>query len=273
MVMTYHHGTVRVAEDDLRTHIDQFIHEEETALEHLLMEEHTATSLGSHYEKHGEKVWSKSWPRSIGKRHDGAVDKGIDDIMLLLWNDEVIALYLDLHTQAAESIRNDAQILDRYVLDADTGATHGSHSDERTHLDHIGQDAMLGSMQFLHAHDGEQVAGDAADLCSHRIEQMAELLDIRFASCIVDGGSSLGQHGSHDDIGSTRNGSLIEQHIAALQLLCLNLIHIALLIMHEVGTQILETQEVGVETATTYLVATRLGNGSLATTAQAADQS
>ena len=108
MVVTYHHGTMRVAKDNLRTHVDEFIHKEETALEHLLMEEDTTASLGSHYQQDGEKVWSQAWPRSIRESHDGAVDEGIDDIMLLFRNKEVVALYLDFHTQAAEGIRNDS---------------------------------------------------------------------------------------------------------------------------------------------------------------------
>ena len=188
--------------------------------------------------------------------------------MLLLRNNEVIALHLDLHTETAERIRNDTEILDRNVLDADAGTTHGSHSDKRTHLYHVRQDAMAGTMQFLDAHNGNQIAGNAADLSSHRIEQMAELLDIWFASRIVNGGSTFSQDRSHDDIGCSRNRSLIEQHIAALELLSLNLIHIALLIMDKGSTQILKSQEMGIETTTTYLVATRLGNSSLTTSAE-----
>ena len=268
MVMTNHHSTVRITENDLRTHINQFIHEEEAALEHLLMEEDAATSLGSHYEEHGKKVRSESWPRGIGKRHDGAVNKRIDDIMFLFWNHKVIVLYLYLHSQAAECIRNNAQILDRHILDAHTFATHCRHADERTYLNHIRQDAMLGTMQFINTHDGEQVAGDAADLSTHRIEQMAELLDIWFASCIINGGSALCQYRCHDDIGGTGNRSLIEQHIAALQLLCLYLINITLIIVNEVGSQILEAQEMSIQTATTYLIATRLSYGSLATSTE-----
>ena len=97
---------------------------------------------------------------------------------------------------------------------------------------------------------------------------MTELLDVWLTCRIVDGGGTFCQHRCHDDIGSTRNRSLIEQHIAALQLLGLNLIHIALLIMHKTGTQVLESQEMGIKTATAYLVATRLGDGSLAASAK-----
>ena len=97
---------------------------------------------------------------------------------------------------------------------------------------------------------------------------MAELLDVWLTCRIVDGSGTFCQHRCHDDIGCTRNRSLIKQHIAALQLLGLNPIHIALLIMHKAGTQILESQEMGIKTATTNLVATRLGDGSLATSAK-----
>ena len=262
--MTYHHCTVRIAEDDLRTHIYQFIHEEETALEHLLMEKHTSASLGCHHEEHRQEVWRKSWPWCICQGHDGAINERVDHIVLLFRNEEVIALYLHLHTESAEGIRNDTQVLHRHILDADAGSTHGSHTDEGTHLDHIRQDAMLGTMQLLHTHDGEQIAGNATDLGTHRIEQVTELLDVWFAGCIIDGGGSLGKNRRHDDVGSTGNRSLIEQHIASLQLLGLYLIYIALLIVHKIGTQVLESQEVGIKTAAADFIATRLGDGSLA---------
>ena len=268
MVVAHHHSTVRVAENNLCTHIDELVDEEQSALEHLLMEEHAATCLCRHNEENRQEVGGKSWPWGIGKRHDGSIDKGIYDVVLLFRNKEVVALNLYLHTQSAESLGNDSQVADRHVLDAYTGSTHGSHTDERAHLDHIGQDAMLGSVKRLHAHDSKKVAAYAADLSAHGVEQMAELLDIRLAGCIIDGGGSLGKHRSHDDVGSTRNRSLVEQHIAALQFPGFYLIDIALVVVHELGTQTLESQEVGVETTAAYLVATRLGDGCLATASQ-----
>ena len=40
MVVTNDNGAMRVAEDYLCTHVYQFVNEEQTALEHLLMDEH-----------------------------------------------------------------------------------------------------------------------------------------------------------------------------------------------------------------------------------------
>ena len=49
-VVPYHHCTVGVAEDNLRTHVYQFIYEEEAALEHLLVYQHRAACLRRHYQ-------------------------------------------------------------------------------------------------------------------------------------------------------------------------------------------------------------------------------
>ena len=56
MVMTYDHGTMRITKNDLRAHVDEFINKEQTALEHLLMNEHATLCLCCHDEKHAEKV-------------------------------------------------------------------------------------------------------------------------------------------------------------------------------------------------------------------------
>ena len=45
VVMAYYDCSVRVAEDDLCAHVNQFVHEEETAFEHLLVDEDRAASL------------------------------------------------------------------------------------------------------------------------------------------------------------------------------------------------------------------------------------
>ena len=81
--------------------------------------------------------------------------------MFLLGDEDVVALMLYLDAQTTEGVGNDAQLVVACILDADTLATHRSHTDERTHLNHVGQDGMFGSMQFLHAFDDETVAGDA----------------------------------------------------------------------------------------------------------------
>ena len=51
-VVTYDDGTVGVAENNLCPHIYQSVHEEQSTLEHLLVEQHSAAALCSYHDKH-----------------------------------------------------------------------------------------------------------------------------------------------------------------------------------------------------------------------------
>ena len=135
-----------VAEDNLGTHVDELVDEEQAALEHLLVEQHGATSLGGYHDEHAEEVGGQSRPRCISQRHDGTVDKRVYHVVLLTWDIEVVALHLYADTQSAECLRNDAQVFDGHILDADAVATHGCHSDERADLNHVGQHLMFGAV-------------------------------------------------------------------------------------------------------------------------------
>ena len=123
-------------------------------------------------------------------------------------------------------------------------------------------------MQLTDTYDVQQVAADAANPCPHCIQHVTELLDIGFAGCIINRGGTLRHDCCHDDIGGTCDRSLVEQHIGAPQLFRLNLKHVALFDMYEIRTQEFETQEVGIQTTATDLVATRLCDDSLAEATQ-----
>ena len=73
--MANDYSAVRIAEDDLRTHVDEFIDEEQAAFEHLLMEKHAASGLGGYHDEYREKVGCQSGPGGICQGHDGTVDK------------------------------------------------------------------------------------------------------------------------------------------------------------------------------------------------------
>ena len=263
LVVTHNDGAVRIAEDDLRTHVDEFVHEEQARFEHLLVDEHRSLGLCAHHEEHAQQVGRESRPGRIGQRHERAVDEGVYLVVILPGHDDVVVLLQHLDAQAAESVGDDAELVVAHVADADAFAAHGGHADERTHLDHVGQDEVLGAVQTLHAAYGEQVGGDAADVGAHGVEQTAELLDIGLTGGVVDSRLALGQHGGHDDVGRAGDGSLVEQHPGTLETLVgPDVEGAAHPIVDEVGAQLLETQEVRVQTASSDLIAARLrGHG------------
>jgi len=74
-VQPYHNGTVRITQDNLCSHINQLIHKEETAFEHLLVYQDTACGLGGDDQHHTEQVGGESRPGRIGNGEDGSVDE------------------------------------------------------------------------------------------------------------------------------------------------------------------------------------------------------
>ena len=148
---------MRVAQDNLGTHIYQLVDEEQTALEHLLMYQYRAASLSSHYDEHRKEVRCESRPRCICQSQNGAVDERVDDVVRLTWDEEVVALYFYLNAQSAECVWNDTKLTYGTILDAYAVAHHCCHTDERAYLNHVRQNTVFGTMQRLDTYDGNQV--------------------------------------------------------------------------------------------------------------------
>ena len=117
MVMANNNRTVRVAEDDLCTHINQFIDKEETRFEHLLVNEHGAFRLGSDHKEDGEQVRRETGPRSIRHSEDRAVKERLDLIMLLGRNNDIVTIYINTDTETTESIGDNTEVAITNILD------------------------------------------------------------------------------------------------------------------------------------------------------------
>ena len=101
-------------------------------------------------------------------------------------------------------------------------------------------------MQLFHTFDGQQIGTDAGNLGTHLIEHAAQLLDVRFASSIVNGSGALGKHGSHDDIGCTSNTGFVQEHMGTAQFVGVNLIYATFGAVVEFCPQFLDANKVGV---------------------------
>ena len=231
VVVSDDHGPVRIAQDDLRAHVDELVDKEQPGLEHLLVDEDTALALRGHDEHHRQQVRGQARPGSVGEGHDGPVQERVDLIALLRRHIDVVAPLLQVHAQAAE-------------LDGDFALVDGGHADERAHLDHIRQDAVVRAVELLHAVDPQEVGPHSVDERAHPVQHLAQLLQVRLAGGVVDSGRAPRedpvQHlaqllqvrlaggvvdsgrapredRGHHDIGRTGHGSLVQQHVAAGQ--------------------------------------------------------
>ena len=135
--------------------------------------------------------------------------------MALFGDNEVVAIYLNSHTETTEGVGDDAKVFDTDVLDTDSIAAHRCHTDEGANLDHVGQNMVFGTVQLLYTFDGEKVGSNTANLRTHTVQQMTKLLDIGFAGSVIDGSGAFGHNGCHNDIGCTCHRGFIEEHVGA----------------------------------------------------------
>ena len=181
------------------------------------MDEDAALALRGDHEHHRQQVRGQARPGGVGEGHDGPVQEGVYLVAFLRRHIDVVAPLLQVHAQAAEGVRNDAQVVPRHILDGDFALVDGGHADERAHLDHIRQNAVVCAVELLHAVDPQEVGAHAVDERAHPVEHLAQLLQVRLAGGVVDGGRAPRKDGGHHDIGRTGHGSLVQQHIAAGQ--------------------------------------------------------
>src|SRR6185312_3280956 len=138
---------MRIAEDDLRAHVQQFIYEEKAALEHLLMDQHRALGLYRHHQHDADQVGCKARPGRVGDGHDSTVNKGFYLVMLLGGYINIVTTSLDNNTQFAEYVGYHAQLFVMHVFDGDLRPGHCSKAYKRAYFDHIGQQAVFGALQ------------------------------------------------------------------------------------------------------------------------------
>ena len=95
---------------------------------------------------------------------------------------------------------------------------------------------MLGSVQAFDTFNGQQVGRKAGNLGPHFIEELTELLNIRFAGRIIYCSRPLSQYGRHNNIGCARNAGLIKKHMSAPQGFGLNGKHAGLFVENEISS-------------------------------------
>src|SRR4051812_9832694 len=110
VVETYYYSAVRIAKDNLGSHLYKLIYEEQAALKHLLVYEHRPLRLGGDHQHYAQQVGRKARPRMIVNGEYRSVNKGLYAVTILLWHVDVIAVYFKLNAQAPECFRYHAKV-------------------------------------------------------------------------------------------------------------------------------------------------------------------
>ena len=180
--------------------------------------------------------------------------------MLRAGDVKVVVALLDCHAESTKGVGDESEIAARHVFNRDTVAHHRADANERADLDHIGQDAVVGAVQLLHAHHRKAVGGDARNVGAHAVEQVTELLNVGFAGRIVDGCGAFGEHSGHDDVGRPGHRGFVEEHVGAAQAFGLDLKEFVLAVHVKLRAELLQSEKMRVESSTADFVAAGLAN-------------
>ena len=248
---------MRVAQNNLRAHVNQFIHKKQAAFEHFLVNQHAATRLGGDDQDDRHQVGCETRPGGVVNRQNGAVNKSIDFIVILGGDMQVVAPALQADTQFFEGGGYESELVNFRIFDRDFGLRHGGQSDETANFNHIRQAAVFCTLQAFDAFDVQQVRADAFNFRTHAHQHPAELLHIRFAGGVVNRSFSLRQYSGHHDICRARHRNFVHVDIRAAQAArwLLHVIDIVFVVVFEFRAELLQSVEVGIEASATDFIA------------------
>src|SRR5687767_1967396 len=138
---------MRVAEDDARTHRDQFVDEEHPRLEHLLVHQHESLALGRRDDRNRPGVGRERRPRLIAERGDVPAEVILDLAALVGRDDEIITVLSAHYSEAGEAEPGGSQVFDPRALDSQLGPGNGGQPDKGSDLDMVWSDLMGGAME------------------------------------------------------------------------------------------------------------------------------
>ena len=95
--------------------------------------------------------------------------------MVLLGDVDVVAPLFETDAHAGELRGDDAQVLERHILDRQLRTVHGGHADEAAHLDHVGQQRVFGAVQLPGSSRCSVPPNASTPSISSRFEAMPEI--------------------------------------------------------------------------------------------------
>ena len=90
---------------------------------------------------------------------------------------------------------------------------------ERSGLDSVRDDPVLGSSEARHTLNSNRVGPGAFDFCPHLVEHIRQVFHFRFTGCVFQHRLTLGQGSRHQQVFGSRHADRIEMEMRALQTL------------------------------------------------------
>ena len=103
------------------------------------------------------------------------------------------------------------------LVDAHRTAGDGGGSDEADNFKVVGADGELPAVQGCHALDLEGVGADVGDAGTEGVQEMTQVLDVRFGGGVADDRPATRHAGRHDSVLSGGDAGFVQQHVCTIQ--------------------------------------------------------
>src|SRR5882672_10398876 len=207
------HGAVRVAQHDARAHPDQLVHEEEARLEQLLEHQQDPLALRRNHDRDRHQIGGEGGPRAVLQLRHVPAQVGANAALLTGIHDQLGAVESRADAQSLEPQEDAAQILAAHAVDRDRAVRHGGEPDERADFDVVRPHRAAGGPEWQSAFDRERVRADALDARAQVRQEAGEVLDVRLAGGVPQGGGAAGGHRRHQRVLGRRDAGFVEENV------------------------------------------------------------
>ena len=123
---------------------------------------------------------------------------------------DAVDFFLDFGADFFQFGNEGLQVFRNGILYEDIALGHGRADHESTRFDAVGDDGVIGAMQFLDAFDADDVGAGTADVGAHTVEVRCQIDDFRFFCGIFQDRLTVGHGCSHEDIFRSADAGEIE---------------------------------------------------------------
>lgn len=209
------HHPVRVADDRVGSHADQPVREVDPAFEHLLEEHHRAGALGGRDDRTAHHIRRILRPRAIRNLRDVTAEIALDFRLLAAGQDDPVRIKLHRDAEPLEHAAQHPVVAGRGAVHREFSAGRRGQREKAARFDMVARDRVVAAVQFLDAFDFDGVAAGSGDPAAHRVEQLGEVLHVRFPRRVVQGGFAFGGDRRDQDLFGRGYARFVEEKLAA----------------------------------------------------------
>ena len=192
---------VRVADHRVGAELREFGDPGKTVFINLVPEMDRALGPRAECDHEREEVDGKIGPgRGLDFREEIGGERHLDHEFLAAAHEGGVTLVLDDDAEFGERAGDEIEVGREGFVHPDFAAGDGAEGEEGDNFVVVAADGDGGAVEFFHAGDFEARGAEAFDLRAHGDEGGAEILHMRLAGGVDEGGTALGEGGGHGEI-------------------------------------------------------------------------